>query len=124
MHRTKYILDHAFYCTQCGRRGIPIARKRCREEGHLKRLYCVHCERVVNHVECVPNSKYDENTFMEEFTSGNFDEDGMRRIPLSQWKQERNKALVLSEESRLDNVEITDWFSIFGIDADEDAQAE
>lgn len=44
---------HKFYCTVCKNSGIPIARYRhgLRQQGHKKRLYCVHCKKVTNHTE-------------------------------------------------------------------------
>ena len=38
------------YCCNCGKEGLPIARKagRYREAGHLKKLYCIHCGKVWN----------------------------------------------------------------------------
>lgn len=46
-------VPHTFYCTKCGNRGIPIMRmaKQLRPHAHKKRLYCVHCKRVTNHIE-------------------------------------------------------------------------
>ncbi len=43
MSRNMTVSD--FYCTKCGRKGIPIARKQGqqREPGHLKKLYCLAC---------------------------------------------------------------------------------
>ena len=91
MNSSELLLDHEFFCTQCGNKGIPIVRKssRCRAAGHLKELYCIHCGRVVNHAECIPYSDYDADTFREEFESCNFDKEGMRIMPLSEWRQSK-----------------------------------
>lgn len=80
-------LEHDFYCTCCGRRGIPIGRNmgNLKEKGHLKKLFCVNCNREVNHAEVIENSQYDRLTFIDEFKSGNFDHDGNRLIPLKEW---------------------------------------
>ena len=45
MPKNKEITTSEFYCTKCGKKGIPIARKlgSQREAGHLKRLYCPFC---------------------------------------------------------------------------------
>ena len=42
-----------FYCTQCGKKGIPVYRKKGQERkaGHLKKLYCLYCNMETNHVE-------------------------------------------------------------------------
>ncbi|MGN0671689.1 MAG: hypothetical protein ACI4KE_03570, partial [Anaerovoracaceae bacterium] len=53
-------------------------------------LFCVSCNRVINHVECIEGSKYDAGMFFEEFESGNFDNKGYRILPLSEWKHNRN----------------------------------
>lgn len=75
-----------FYCTQCGHKGIPIVRKnnKIREPGHLKKLYCMHCNKENNHVECKEFSKYTYEDFLIEFNGNNFTENGERRLP---WKQ-------------------------------------
>ena len=72
------------YCTSCGHKGIDIARRpgKYREPGHLKRLYCVHCKREVNHVEIRPfYSDYNKQDFELEMKYHNFDENGERIIP-------------------------------------------
>lgn len=87
----KVSIEHLFYCTQCGKKGIPIAWKKgkYREPGHLKKLYCLNCKIQINHVECVEYSDYDSEMFKKEFMSGNFQKDGSRVLPVSQWKKER-----------------------------------
>ena len=86
MRGCKYNIDHVFYCTQCGKKGIPIARKtgKYKEPGHLKKLYCLTCKMEINHVECVEFSCYDSEMFGKEFQAGNFKKDGSRVVPLSQ----------------------------------------
>ena len=66
--------SHEFYCCKCGNKGINIARRRgqYREQGHLKRLYCIHCKQEVNFCEC--DSNYTHEDFLFEFKNGNFDE--------------------------------------------------
>lgn len=74
------IQEHDFYCVNCGRKGIPIMRREggLREAGHLKKLYCLYCQKEINHVECIPFSKYTYEDFKFEFENGNFDEEGNR----------------------------------------------
>lgn len=74
----KYMASH-FYCTQCGKEGIPVQRKKGqeRESGHLKRLYCIYCKEEVNHVEIKDNDTYTYDDFLEEFNLGRF-KDGNR----------------------------------------------
>ena len=81
------VTDHDFYCTRCGRKGIPICRQgRMREIGHLKYLYCLNCKSVTNHAECIPGSKYTREVFLREYKSGNFDKEGNRIASLSEWR--------------------------------------
>ena len=41
MPKNQKVTTSEFYCTKCGSRGIPIARRagKQREAGHLKKLY-------------------------------------------------------------------------------------
>lgn len=63
-----------FYCTKCGNKGIPIARKigSQREAGHLKKLYCMYCKEEVNHAEVRPFGSYNYEDFKLEFDLGRF----------------------------------------------------
>lgn len=62
---------HRFFCPACGMETLPIARKpsRLREKGHLKKLYCYHCKKTMNMVEC--RDEYEVSIFKEEFAKGN-----------------------------------------------------
>ena len=64
---------HAFYCIRCGNKGIPIVRNSAskREKGHLKRLYCVYCNKEVNHYEC--RDEQDVIDFRKKYEKGDFD---------------------------------------------------
>jgi hypothetical protein len=88
MANNRFIIDHEFYCTKCGTKGLPIVRRKGaeREPGHLKKLFCLTCQMETNHVECIPNSKYTHEDFIREFEANNFTEDGLRKIPYSQLK--------------------------------------
>lgn len=69
-----------FYCTQCGKQGIPINRKKGQERksGHLKKLYCINCKKEINHVEIKQDDlNYTYENFKEEFQLGRF-KDGQR----------------------------------------------
>lgn len=68
-----------FYCTKCGKEGIPVARKKGQERksGHLKKLYCIYCQEEVNHVEVKMSGEYSYEDFLEEFNAGRF-KDGNR----------------------------------------------
>ena len=66
-----------FYCTQCGKKGIPVYRKKGQERkaGHLKKLYCLYCNMETNHVEIKDNdNNYTYQNFREEFEAGRFTE--------------------------------------------------
>jgi len=45
---------HEFYCTECGKKGIPLPRQkgRAREKGHIKHMWCVNCRKRTAHIEC------------------------------------------------------------------------
>ena len=68
-----------FFCTNCGKEGVPIMRKtgQLRESGHLKKLYCIYCQKEVNHAEIREMSDYTYEDFKKEFELGRF-VDGQR----------------------------------------------
>lgn len=71
------------YCVCCQKKGIPIPRnRRCKEPGHLKKLYCIYCGAEKNHVEIRPfYSDYNYEDFQLEIKYHNFDEEGNRKEP-------------------------------------------
>lgn len=77
---TKIITDNEFYCCICGNKGIPIPRRKGaeREAGHLKKLFCLTCQRETNHCECRPWDGYTREDFWTEYYNGNFDKNGNR----------------------------------------------
>lgn len=85
MARNKELSVNDFYCTECGRKGIPIVRKsgQQREPGHLKKLFCLCCNKETNHAEVrAIGSTYTKMDFLEEFALGRF-VDG-QKIPVSE----------------------------------------
>lgn len=82
----RHIILSDFYCTKCGMKGIPVFRTigAEREPGHLKKLFCLHCQTETNMAEIAPRSKYSLDDFWIEYEYGNFDENGNRKEP---WKQ-------------------------------------
>ncbi len=68
------IIQSRFFCTKCGREGIPVQRKKGqeRESGHLKKLYCLYCGEEVNHAEIREIGKYNEEDFKQEYNLGRF----------------------------------------------------
>jgi len=81
--RSKKFSISDMYCVECGQKNIPIPRKvgKERERGHLKKLYCVHCNKETNHCEIKSSGKYTLADFKEEFELGRF-VDG-NRVPLN-----------------------------------------
>ena len=63
-----------FFCTKCGREGIPVHRKKGqeREAGHLKKLYCMYCGDYINHVEIKEIGSYSIEDFKQEYDLGRF----------------------------------------------------
>lgn len=74
-----------FYCTVCGNKGLPVVRTKGkeREPGHLKKLFCLHCQKECNMIEIKPRGKYTLDDFWKEYNYGNFDENGNRK---EEWK--------------------------------------
>lgn len=73
-----------FFCTRCGREGIPVQRKRGqdRQGGHLKKLYCLSCQEETNHAEIREIGGYSIEDFQTEFKLGRFI-DG-NRVPVNE----------------------------------------
>ena len=84
MAKNQEITSSDFYCTRCGRKGIPIARKvgKQREAGHLKKLYCMYCKEEINHAEIRPFGDYNYEDFKLEFDLGRFVEGN--KIPIGE----------------------------------------
>lgn len=63
-----------FFCTECGKEGLPIQRKRGQERaaGHLKKLYCIYCKKEINHAEIREIGGYDISDFKQEYSLGRF----------------------------------------------------
>lgn len=74
------------YCTQCGKKNIPVQRNagREREPGHLKRMFCVFCGKEVNMVEVRDfGVGYTLEDFRFEYENNNFDINGLRLYSLT-----------------------------------------
>lgn len=69
-----------FWCISCGRKGIPIMRKRGRrrETGHRKALYCVNCRRIINHIET--RNEDEAQRFREDFEAGLYEAEAAESI--------------------------------------------
>ena len=75
-----------FYCTRCGLKNLPLPRiaGKEKEPGHLKKLFCLYCQKEVNMVEIKFKGKYSLDDFWIEYEYGNFDKEGNRKEP---WKK-------------------------------------
>lgn len=86
------MLQSDFYCTECGKKGMPLLRKegQMREAGHLKKIYCLYCGKETNMVEIRSvGAGYTLQDFEDEIRYGNF-KDGKRILPLGEFKKMRN----------------------------------
>lgn len=89
------------YCTQCGRKNIPIPRHKGKEReiGHLKKMYCIYCQKQTNMVEIRDfGSGYTLDDFLLEFEYHNFSKEGNRKLTLSEFKQHINKGGGILDE--------------------------
>lgn len=86
---SKNLFNSKFYCTCCGKEGLPLIRQTGHEKeaGHLKKLYCVNCKKEWNHAETKEFSHYTYKEFLLEFNYGNFTEEGLRKEPFKKFKQ-------------------------------------
>lgn len=64
------MVSHDFYCMNCGKKAIPLARPHSLQRGkfHRKKLYCPWCKNVVNHIEIKNNTEKEE--FLDNFQKG------------------------------------------------------
>lgn len=90
-------MDSRFYCVHCGKEGIPIIRKnsKFKKAGHLKKLWCLNCQKETNHAEVKEFTHYDKECFDLEFNYGNFDKDGNRIMPFGLFKDKMYKEGVI-----------------------------
>ena len=71
---------HDFYCLKCGRKGIPLARRRSLQHEQLqrKKLYCIYCQTEVNHIEC--RNQEEIETFKTNFALGLYKEEAAESL--------------------------------------------
>lgn len=84
-----------FYCTQCGLKNLPIPRiaGKEKEPGHLKKLFCFHCQKETNMAEIRQSNKYSLDDFWIEYEYHNFDSEGNRKEPWRQFTAKIKKEL-------------------------------
>ncbi len=89
----KSITISNMYCTQCGNKNIPVPRNKGkeREPGHLKKMYCIYCNKKTNMVEVKDiGSSYTTEDFKLEFNYNNFNKDGTRKLSLGDFRSHLN----------------------------------
>ena len=71
---------HKFYCINCGKEGVPLARKHGHMHGkfHFKQLWCCNCKLLVNHMECRNDIEVQE--FKDNFKQGVYKDDAEQSI--------------------------------------------
>ena len=86
-------IEHSFYCLQCGRKGIPLARKEGRQHKsfHRKKMYCVFCKEELNHIECKNYAEVLE--FRENFENGVYVDEAKESISYVRAERERENNL-------------------------------
>ena len=103
-HKTKNIRNikiSDFYCTICGNKGIPVFRttKQEKEPGHLKKLFCLYCQKEVNMAEIKSiGGKYNLEDFWIEYEYGNFTENGLRKEPWKQFVSKVRQGVIKNEK--------------------------
>jgi hypothetical protein len=76
----KNIVEHDFYCLNCGKRALTLPRKQGHqhERFHRKKLYCPWCQMKVNAIEC--KTWEDRIEFQENFEKGIYKEEAAASI--------------------------------------------
>ena len=98
------------YCTQCGKKNIPVQRRigREREPGHLKKMWCLYCNKEVNMVEVREfGSGYTKEDFLWEFENGNFTKEGTRKLPFGKFRDKMN--IEEQKDEHIDNNDRSTW---------------
>lgn len=49
-----------------------------REKMHRKKLYCIHCQKVINHVECKTQEEVEQ--FFIDFNSGDYQDEAIESM--------------------------------------------
>ena len=96
----RHITLSDFYCTRCGNKGIPIFRIAGQERspGHLKKIFCLYCQKETNMVEVKPIGKYNLDDFWIEYEYNNFDQEGNRKEPWKQFVAKIKQEMIKNEK--------------------------
>ena len=67
--------EHRFFCINCGQETFSVWRgtNKLRKKNHRKKLWCIHCQKELNMVEC--RDIEDVLKFKEAFNNGEFKEE-------------------------------------------------
>lgn len=116
MTRNKKIHHSRLFCTKCGHEGIGVPRKPhgAREQGHLKKMYCIFCKEEVNHAEVTDSGRYTVADFKKEFQLGRFTEEG-ERVPLKDLAQCNKKDCPFYVSGKCWNANHSHWCEIRGV---------
>lgn len=76
-----------FFCICCGQEGMPVWRRRKREPGHLKSLYCIHCRMRLNHFEA--RNEAEARKFLADFEAGVYREAAEETIRYAREQEKR-----------------------------------
>lgn len=73
---------HNFYCINCGNKGIELMRQQSHQHSkhHRKKLYCIHCQCEVNHIEC--KNERDVQEFKRNFRKGVYKDEAENSLSL------------------------------------------
>lgn len=71
---------HKFFCINCGQESIPLARNAGFKKGkfHRKKLWCIHCQQEVNHIECQTMDDVEE--FRLNFENGVYKDEAQESL--------------------------------------------
>ena len=67
--------NNRFYCLNCGKEGLNVFRNAGHQHKsfHRKKMYCFHCKKEVNMIEC--KNEFEVQEFLENFNNGVYKEE-------------------------------------------------
>lgn len=71
---------HFFYCLNCGNLTYELPRRKGKQyqKGHLKKLYCPHCQKECNSYEC--RNEIEAYEFKEKYANGDYKEEAQMAL--------------------------------------------
>lgn len=71
---------HFFYCLNCGNLAYELPRRKSKQykKGHLKKLYCPHCQKECNSYEC--RNEIEAYEFKEKYANGDYKEEAQMAL--------------------------------------------